>query len=271
MRDLCIAAQDTDAAEKGPAMTKNDQALVKASDFALALALLTRMPVHVSDFARGARAAWSYPLVGLVLGGLAATIGVLGHWLGFHPAINALISLAVLIVLTGAMHEDGLADTADGFWGGWDPARRLEIMKDSHIGAYGVIAIFLGLSARWSALWILFDTGIPAAVTGLLSAAILSRAALPAMMAALPHARASGLSHSTGRCLPRTAWLAIGLSIGLSWLLLGSTVWAAALIVLVLGVGIARLAQAKIGGQTGDVLGATQQLSEIAVLFLLVA
>lgn len=252
-------------------MIKNDQALVKASDFPLALALLTRLPVHVASFERGARAAWAYPLVGLVLGGLAAMVGFLGHWIGWHPAINALISLCVLVVLTGAMHEDGLADTADGFWGGWDPARRLEIMKDSHIGAYGVIALFFGLSARWVALWMLFETSLAAAVTGLLTAAILSRAALPALMAALPNARASGLSHSTGRCPAKTAWLAIGLSIGLSLLLLSTTAFGATATAIIVGVAMARLAQIKIGGQTGDVLGATQQVTEIAVLFTLVA
>jgi len=252
-------------------MTKNDQALVKASDFALALALLTRLPVHVANFDRGARAAWAYPLVGLVIGGLAAMVGFLGHWIGWHPAVNALISLVTLVVLTGAMHEDGLADTADGFWGGWDPARRLEIMKDSHIGAYGVIALFFGLSARWVALWMLFETNVGTAFAGLLAAAVLSRATLPAMMAALPNARASGLSHSTGLCPTTTAWLAIGLSVGLTWLVLGSTVLSVAAVALVSGVAMARLAKVKIGGQTGDVLGATQQVTEIAVLFTLIA
>ena len=262
---------NTDAAEKGPDLRKNDQALVKASDFALALALLTRLPVHVSSFDRGARAAWAYPLVGLVLGGLAATAGFLGHWLGFGPAINALISLAVLVVLTGAMHEDGLADTADGFWGGWDPARRLEIMKDSHIGTYGVIALFFGLSARWLALWMLYEASLAAAFTGLIAAAILSRAVLPSLMAGLPNARASGLSHSTGRCPARTAWLAAGLSIGFYFLLLGASVFSAAALAVIAGLAMARIARAKIGGQTGDVLGATQQVTEIAILFTLVA
>jgi adenosylcobinamide-GDP ribazoletransferase len=248
---------------------KNDQPLVKASDFPLALALLTRLPVNVVSFERGARAAWAYPLVGIVTGGLAGVVGLFALWIGLATPISALISLAILTLITGAMHEDGLADSADGLWGGWDRAHRLEIMKDSHIGTYGVIALFLSFSGRWAALWMLFEAGPAAALSALLVAPMLSRAAMPAVMAAVPHARDNGLSHSTGR--PGTATAALGIAIALTlglfllgWGILGALFWAA-LICLVMG----RIARAKIGGQTGDILGATQQTVEIGLLFFL--
>jgi adenosylcobinamide-GDP ribazoletransferase len=255
--------------EKGPDMMKNDQGLVKASDFPLALALLTRLPVHVGSFERGAKAAWAYPLAGLLTGGLAGLAGLAALWAGLAASVSALISLSILIILTGAMHEDGLADTADGFWGGWDPARRLEIMKDSRIGSYGVIALFLSLSGRWAALWMLFEMGPSVALAGLLIAPMLSRATMPALMAALPHARDHGLSHSTGHPDPATAALGAGLAFGLGFLLLGWGVFGAVFWAALLAFAMGRMARAKIGGQTGDVLGATQQITEIAVLFFL--
>ena len=124
--------------------------LVKQKDFMIALALLSRLPVQVEGFDRGARAAWAYPLVGLINGGIAGTAGIIAHWIGFPPGLTALISLLFMVVLTGAMHEDGLADTADGLWGGWDRVRRLEIMQDSRIGTFGVLALFFAFSARWA-------------------------------------------------------------------------------------------------------------------------
>lgn len=232
---------------------------------------MTRLPVRVTRFDRGARAGWAYPLVGVVVGGLAVIGGATGIWIGLPDQINALISLIFLVVLTGAMHEDGLADCADGLWGGWNPAHRLEIMKDSHIGAYGAIAIFFGLSARWAALWSLYSAGFAVAAPAILAAAVLSRAAMPALMAGLPHARQSGLSHSTGPCPPRTAALAAAVASVLAMGLLGTAGLAAATAAGLSAWTLALIARAKIGGQTGDILGATQQITEITVLFLLVA
>lgn len=265
----CNAGGSPVAAEKGPKLMKNDQPLVSARDFPLALALLTRLPVHVSRFDRTAQAVWAFPLVGLVIGGVAGLAGLLASFLGLPSPINALISLFVLIFLTGAMHEDGIADTTDGLWGGWDAARRLEIMKDSHIGSYGVLALLFSFASRWVALWLLFDLGQGIGFAAILASAAASRAMMPALMAALPNARAFGLSHSTGR--PSTTTAAIGICIALlvSVLLLG---WGGLWVIICAGsaaIAIAFLASKKIGGQTGDILGAAQQLSEIAVLFAL--
>ncbi|MEO3415257.1 adenosylcobinamide-GDP ribazoletransferase [Roseovarius sp. CAU 1744] len=252
-------------------MAKNDTRLMEAADIARAIGLLTRLPLTDTDNSRGAAAVWAYPLVGLIVGGLAAMTGTIAHWLGLPPALSALLSLATLIVLTGAMHEDGLADTADGFWGGWTREARLEIMKDSHIGTYGVIALILATAARWSALWLLFQAGPGVAGAGLIVSAALSRATMPTLMAYLPHARPSGLSHSVGAPPKPAAWVAWAIAALLALLLtgvaaFGLVVWAA-----LMALVVARLARRKIGGQTGDILGACQQIAEIAVLFSLLA
>ncbi|MGX0876941.1 adenosylcobinamide-GDP ribazoletransferase [Roseovarius sp. MBR-154] len=252
-------------------MAESDTALMRTGDLALALSLLSRLPVRCTSFARGARAAWAYPLAGLVVGGLAALGGLVALWFGLPAPLAALIALTLGTVTTGAMHEDGLADSADGLWGGWTRARRLEIMRDSHIGSYGVIALCLSLAARGGALWLLFAQSASAGVTGVLVAATLSRAAMVGVMHALPHARSDGLSHSQGQAPMSSVALGLGLAFGVALLLAGGAgVWAA-LWAGIVAAAVAALARARIGGQTGDILGATQQLAEIAILFSLLA
>lgn len=250
-------------------MAENDTALFRARDVAQALTLLSRLPMRTVAHDRGARAAWAYPLAGMVIGGLAALGGAVAHGMGLPAPLAAVVALGVSVISTGAIHEDGLADAADGLWGGWTVDRRLEIMKDSHVGTYGVIAIFLSLGARWSALWLLFAQGPMTAALALVASAALSRAVMPCLMAALPHARATGLSHSQGRPSPATAALGLGVGCGIAVLLTGGAGLGAAIWALLAAAAAARIAQVKIGGQTGDILGATQQMAEIAVLFSL--
>lgn len=250
-------------------MAENDTSGPRLGDIAVALSLLTRLPVRLPDaaYARGAQAAWAYPLVGLVLGAGAGLAGWLASPLG--AGFAALVVLAVSMILSGAMHEDGLADCADGFWGGWDRARRLEIMKDSQIGTYGVLALILGVAARWWALEHLIAAG--SFLVPLLAVAVMSRAGMPVLMAWLPNARDVGLSQSVGRPTPQTAGLAVVLALGIGSVGLGLDIVLAALIAGAVVLGCGMLARAKIGGQTGDVLGASQQLSEIALLITCVA
>ncbi|ARE82619.1 Adenosylcobinamide-GDP ribazoletransferase [Roseovarius sp. EC-HK134] len=250
-------------------MAENDKALIRLRDMPLALSLLSRLAVPLRRFDRGARAAWAYPLAGLVLGGMAALGGIAALALGLPTPVAALVSLSLQVVLTGAMHEDGLADTADGLWGGWTPARRLEIMKDSHIGSYGVIALILSLGARGVALWLLFEVSPALATSAILAAALLSRAMMPLVMCALPHARASGLSQAQGRAPRATATVGLALAVGLALVLVGAAGLNALVAAAVATCALGLIARAKIGGQTGDILGATQQLAEIAVLFSL--
>ncbi|MBI1416559.1 MAG: adenosylcobinamide-GDP ribazoletransferase [Limimaricola sp.] len=237
-----------------------------------ALGLLSRLPVRVDIAraqARGAAAAWAWPLAGLVVGALAALAGRVTLVLGLPAAIAATVVLAASVILTGAMHEDGLADTADGLWGGWTPERRLEIMKDSRIGTYGVLALVLSALLRWQALNALIAAG--ALWAPVMAAALLARVPMAALMAALPNARAGGLSAQVGR--PRAATAAAGalLALALSLGLIGLQTVPALLAMAVAAVLVGGVARARIGGQTGDILGAAEQLAETAVLLTLVA
>ncbi|MEL7255444.1 MAG: adenosylcobinamide-GDP ribazoletransferase [Pseudomonadota bacterium] len=249
-------------------MAKNDP-LIQPSDIIDAMQLLTRLPVPSNDAPRGAAAAWAYPLAGLVLGALSAAVGLIGHALGLPAPLTALLSLATLIIATGALHEDGLADTADGLWGGWTPERRLEIMKDSRIGAYGVIALFLGLASRWAALWLLFEASPEAAAAAILVTAAASRAMMPGVMATLPHARPDGLSAQVGDVPLPVALTGLGIALLVAVIFAGGGGIMALIWALVVTAFLARVALTKIGGQTGDILGATQQMAEIAILFSL--
>ena len=115
-------------------MQKHDIVLISGHDIPAALGLLTRIPIKVDmDRAatRGPAATWAYPLAGLVVGLIMAVIAWVAQLLGIAAPVIAALMLTGAIITTGAMHEDGLADSADGLWGGWDKARRLEIMKDS--------------------------------------------------------------------------------------------------------------------------------------------
>ncbi|HBQ35848.1 MAG TPA: adenosylcobinamide-GDP ribazoletransferase [Rhodobacteraceae bacterium] len=247
-------------------MLKSDPKLIKLTDVPAALGLLSRLPVRGAG-TRGAAVAWAFPVVGLIIGLiLAAVAGVLAKF-GLSPDLNAGLILFVGVMITGAMHEDGLADSADGLWGGWDRIRRLEIMKDSQIGTYGVIALIVSFGLRWAAIAALIraDSLLPA----LIGVAVLSRLPMVVMMAMMQNARGDGLSASAGRVGKATVWLAIGLGGGVGAVLLGG-----AFIGVIGGISIATLAlgliaKRKIGGQTGDILGASQQVAEITALVIL--
>lgn len=240
-------------------------------DVGTALALLTRLPLpgtggrDTSDRPMAA-AAWAYPLVGLVVAVAGAMAGGVLSWFGAAPYGAALFAVGVQIVLTGAMHEDGLADCADGFWGGWEPARRLEIMKDSQIGTYGVLALVGALVLRWMIVAQLIEGGV--LLWGLAASGVASRAAMVWQMHRLPHARAGGLSRMTGRPDRPAALAALAIGLGAVLMSPGPVLGVVALTAATtLAWGL--LARRKVGGQTGDVLGATQQLAELAVLLTL--
>ena len=257
--------------------TRRDNALVKddiiaAGDIGAAFGLLTRLPIPVDGTwaaARGARAAWAWPLAGLGLALIAALTGTLAQGMGLPPALTAALILALIVILSGAMHEDGLADSLDGLWGGWDRARRLAIMKDSAIGTYGVIGLCLTLLIRWQALVLLLREDLLWA--GLIGTAMLSRAAMIGVMWALPGARATGLGHGVGRPPGRTTLLGLGLATLTVVFLPGLPAFAMLLTCGLIALAWGSIARAKIGGQTGDILGATQQLTEVGLLLAIAA
>lgn len=234
-----------------------------ADDLASGFGLLSRLPLPSRAFS-GARSVWVWPLVGAVVGAVAGLTALAGTAAALPPGVTAAAVMAVTTLLTGAMHEDGLADSADGLFGGWTPERRLEIMKDSRIGSYGMLALLITGLARWSALTVLIAT--PSAMTLLIAAGALSRAPMAVMMAVMPNARQGGLSAGTGRpSLPRAA-LCCGLALAVALAALGSSALPLILAALMPAVAMAALAQRRIGGQTGDILGAAQHLAETAIL-----
>lgn len=245
-----------------------DIALRLPSDLLSAFALLTRFPLP-NHRATGAASAWAWPLVGAVLGGCGAALASAALWLEVTPGVTAALVLALGAMLTGGLHEDGLSDTADGLYGGWTKARRLEIMKDSRVGSYGVLALVLVVLARWSALTALLVFGGHWAA--LVATGAMSRAPMALMMALLPNARGEGLSHATGRPSRTAALAALGLATGVAVLLTGWTGVAMLAAALGAGVLLSLSALRRIGGQTGDILGASQQLAETACLAVLSA
>ncbi len=237
------------------------------SDIALCLVFFTRLPLPTLDLRdrRLADAIWAAPAAGLAV----AILGALAHVaarLGLAAGPAAALALAVMVLATGALHEDGLSDVADGFGGGRDRDRKLEIMRDSRIGAYGAAALALSLLIRWSALAEIH--GGWSMLAALVAAHGASRGLLGAFMHALPPARSDGLSAGAGSVSRQTA--IAGAALGAVALLpLGpSGLVAAAILLGILFVAFGALCRRQIGGQTGDTTGALQQLAEIAVLLV---
>ncbi len=234
----------------------------------VALQLLTRLPV--GDPWRGERDAadgigW-FAVVGVLVGGVAAS----AFWatsLAFRPLAAAVISVVVTVVLTGALHEDGLADSADGFFGGRDPDERLRIMRDSTLGTYGVLAVVLAVLLRVSLLAALDPVEGAAA---LVASGAVSRGVLGVtLLGTVPASSGSGagvIDHL--RALPAGVALAsaTAVAVGLLWLP-GAAMVAAALATTM---SVRAVAVRRIGGLTGDVMGAMVVLADLAALLVVV-
>jgi adenosylcobinamide-GDP ribazoletransferase len=244
-----------------------------ASDLKISVLFATRLPLGHSAPVAGtdvARASWALPLAGALIGALGAAVYWLAHALGLSPALAAALALVATLVVTGGLHEDALADTADGFGGGATRESKLEIMRDSRIGSYGACALIISLLLRTLALASLAEPALVAPV--LVAAHASARATMPALMLLVPQARQDGLSADAGRP-PRASVIVAGL-LAAAALVLGLGLAAAiiALLLLLLATAVmAWLSRRQIGGQTGDVLGALEQAGEILVLLTAVA
>lgn len=241
-----------------------------AADLAAGLGLLTRLPVgwlvpRPMPYRPG-RGCWTYPLVGLLVGGAAALVRLGAGRLGLPPLLGAAWAVGAGVLLTGALHEDGLADTADGLGGGTTRERRLEIMRDSRIGSYGALALVLALGVR-----VLAIASLPAdrATAALLASGALSRAAMLPVLGLLPPARADGLGRSVGRPPGAALWSGLAVASGLAVLLLPTAGALAAIpCSMVVSLATTALARRRLGGQTGDVLGACCVATECVLLTL---
>lgn len=242
----------------------------RVQDLRVAAALLTRLPVALEPETAAARsraAIWAYPAVGAIVGLFGGVVYAVAVGLGGAPGVAAALAIATQAIVTGFLHEDGLADSADGLGGGRDPEARLLIMRDSRLGAFGAGALMLVLLARWSAI-----AALPpgAAIVALTVAGALSRAAMVGAMWVLPFARQDGLAAMVGRPSNETALAGLALA-ALIALVAG---WLGVVAVALVGAAAAAVSIAalrRIGGQTGDVLGAVQQASEVVALAALSA
>jgi adenosylcobinamide-GDP ribazoletransferase len=238
------------------------------SDIALCLVFFTRLPLPHFETKDSvfARAIWAAPVIGLAVALIGGIVYALAVLLGLAAGPAAALALAAMMAATGCLHEDGLSDTADGFGGGKDREKKLEIMRDSRIGSYGACALAFSILLRWSAV---SELGSPLAVFwGLIAAHAASRALLPAFMLMLPPARTDGLSAGVGAISSDTALSAAALG-ALALLALGlSGAIAAALCLGIVFFLFRSLCLGQIGGQTGDTTGALQQAGEITVLLV---
>lgn len=230
----------------------------------VALQLLTRIPVRVaaaSDAAVVGSLRW-YPLVGL---GLGLVLYLPAAWPDVDPATRAALVLCIWVAITGALHLDGLADSADAWLGGHgDAARSLEIMRDPRIGAGGASAVVLVLLTKFAALQNVLAHDRAAVLLGVCA---LSRAAVPLLYATTDYVRAGGLGETLARgCDRRLAAVAVSLGLAIAVATSGLAGVAAAFAMGVLFVACRWLMRRRIGGATGDTTGATIEVLEAGAL-----
>ena len=253
-----------------------ESATAFTADFRAALAFLTVIPAKAlgeaagtrPNFRRGVR---TFPLAGAVVGLAGGLTLILAAGLGLSALIAAILAVLATVLLTGALHEDGLADTADGFGGGDTTERKLAIMDDSRVGTYGAVAIVFSLLLRIAALAALVPAGGVRAAAALVAAEAASRAMTVRFWYWLPAARAGGMSEETGSPDERAMYAAlfIGAVIVLIAIIPTSGFWAAfwgSILLVAAALLFERLSAAQIGGRTGDTLGACQQCAAAAFL-----
>lgn len=243
------------------------------TDLRAALRFLTRVPVKGArwegDDPPLGRAVRAFPIVGALIGLAAGIVYGIACGLGLPEIVAAVLAVGASALITGALHEDGLADMADGFGGGQTRERKLAIMRDSRIGAYGVIVLVVVLAAKVGAVSDLGGTGL--VIAAMVAAAACSRAAMPALMLWMEPARNDGLAADAGRPPATHVWTGLTLAAVLA---VGLLTWSGLVAFLVAGLGTAGvvwLAERQVGGHTGDVLGGVQQMSEVLFLLTLAA
>ncbi|MEM8551266.1 MAG: adenosylcobinamide-GDP ribazoletransferase [Pseudomonadota bacterium] len=236
-----------------------------------ALTFFSRFPVPRSlagmPFVEAAAAA---PLAGAVVAVPPAILVAVLLVVGASPLLAATVGVLALVIATGALHEDGLADCADGFFGAAERSRRLEIMHDSRIGAFGVLALIGAVLIKVAVLEAAIAKSPWAALFAFVAAAAAARAVSLYPWVALPGARAEGLAARIGQPTVATFRKALLWGIAITALL---TVWWAPVGFLVAGVAVAAAAKAcalladrLIGGHTGDVIGATIVVTDLTYL-----
>lgn len=247
----------------------------------LATSFLTRFPVRQisAPIPQLHDSFWAFAVVGMVLGAIYAAVMWIGHLLGVPTLLLAIVAISLGLLCTGALHEDGFADMLDGFGGGKTAEDKLRIMKDSLLGSFGVSGLILLLFMRVVSLEIITEQnfaagGSDAGLRLLLILGVIagcSRMCMIAILAFVPAARADGLGQSFST---QKQQMTKGVLVGMLVVLMASFfVPAAVLIIFALmgcaAYGVAWLCRRQIGGQTGDICGATQVMTETAGWFML--
>ena len=239
-----------------------------------ALTFLTRLPLGRAQADAPppslADASWAFPVAGVVIGAIGGIAFVIARGLALPALAAALIAVATTALVSGALHEDGLADTADGFGGGSTREAKLDIMRDSRIGTFGVLALIFSIGLRSTAIaeiglrWHVF--------AALIAAHALARGVLPAALHKLDPARSDGLGLGAGRPEQNQVLIAFGIALVIAVIAIGlGAGLSAAIVAGIVAIAIGWLALRQIGGQTGDVLGAIEQGAETAVLLAVAA
>lgn len=230
--------------------------------FWIALQFLSSLPVSLPGMPEPrelGRSLLFYPLVGLLFGLLLWLASLLLQ--GTPAPLHAALLLTVWVLLSGALHLDGLADSADAWLGGFgDRERTLQIMKDPRSGPIAVVTLVLVLLLKFCALWVLVEQGIGAQ---LLLAPLIGRAAMLGLFLCTPYVRPGGLGQALAEHLPRRAvgWVLLGS--GLFCLVLGGWV---VVLALAMFAWLRHLICRRLGGTTGDTAGALLELLELAVI-----
>jgi adenosylcobinamide-GDP ribazoletransferase len=268
----------TDPNQPSPAETVPPRALWLSpvgwvTDTGLMLRLLTRLPAPAAGpvvfGGRLARALRTIPLVGAIVGAIGGLAYVVALWLDLPPVIAAILAVLTSLVATGAYHEDGFADTCDGLGGSFDREKKLAIMQDSRHGTFGVAAVVATVLLRVAALATIAEPVL--AVTALIATHAGARAFLPAAMLWGQPAKTDGQGFAAGKPERASVWGALGLAAIIAFVALGFVALPALLAGAVAAYAMFTIARRQIGGYTGDVLGAIEQVAEIAMLLCLAA
>lgn len=243
---------------------------MRRPSFRVALSFLTRIPVGAAAYdadAVGRSASW-FPVVGAGLG--LGAVGVLKLGLVYWPApVAAMVAVTLWIAATGGLHQDALADTLDGFGGAFERQRVLEIMRDSRVGVYGALGLILAVGLRWTAL--VGYAGHASMIGWVVTAGATSRWCSLCVGWWLPYARGPGqglgraVSDGVGRW---TVFFATAVTLCIGGALLGGLVLVSMGVGLLVAAAMGAWMKRRIGGATGDTLGAVTEVAEVVILMV---
>ena len=237
---------------------------------AVATQFLTRLPVPAIRVDDGdlRRASMYFPVVGVAVAAVGVGMRSSTAW-ALGPGVATVLALIAMVAVTGAFHEDGLADSVDGIWGGWTPERRIEIMRDSRLGTYGAVALIASLGLRFALLVGVDAVGFARLV---FAGHVTGRAAGVVMAALLPAASDQGHGAKVAGPVGIGGAVVVAVTtLGVLVVTAGAWLWVPLVAAAIAMAAVRRLVRRRLEGLTGDVLGATNQVVHIVVMGCLAA